>query len=364
MKKIKDSFGGVIGGILLLIAGTYLLWWNEGNNVKNIATTNEVEKTGIEVKADLVDEKNEGKLVVVAGKLNVVDETLTDPKFNISVKSSKLVRKVEMYQWEETEHVDDDDTRSYTYEKKWSDDLIESKDFHQSGYNNPTSFPVANESYLANDVKVGEYNLSSKQIEKTNAQATLSAENVVLTEEYKYQNNYVTTSKNLDEPEIGDIRISWLYNDWNEATILAVQKGNTFVDFVSKDGKTVNRVEEGLLSLKQIVKEMRNEDKFMKWILRLVGTLLVIFGYLSIINPLSTLASFVPLLGGLVGGLLGLVAFLVGLVHSLIIIVIAWFRFRPLLSLALIAVIIALVYGIITILKSKKKPTEQVNIQA
>ena len=364
MKKIKDSFGGVIGGILLLIAGTYLLWWNEGNNVKNIATTNEVEKTGIEVKADSVDEKNEGKLVVVAGKLDVVDESLSDPKFNISVKSSKLVRKVEMYQWEETEHVDDDDTKSYTYEKKWSDDLIESKDFHQSGYNNPTSFPVANESYLANDVKVGEYNLSSKQIEKTNAQATLSAENVVLTEEYKYQNNYVTTSKNLDEPEIGDIRISWLYNDWNEATILAVQKGNTFVDFVSKDGKTVNRVEEGLLSLKQIVKEMRNEDKFMKWILRLVGALLVIFGYLSIINPLSTLASFVPLLGGLVGGLLGLVAFLVGLVHSLIIIVIAWFRFRPLLSLALIAVIIALVYGIITILKSKKKPTEQVNIQA
>ena len=122
------------------------------------------------------------------------------------------------------------------------------------------------------------------------------------------------------------------------------------------------RVEKGLLSLKQIVQEMRNEDKFMKWILRLVGALLVIFGYLAILNPLSTLASFVPLLGGLVGGLLSLLAFLVGLVHSLIIIVIAWFRFRPLLSVVLIAVIVVLVYAIITLLKSKKKNQEQVTV--
>ena len=360
MKKIKDSFGGVIAGILLLIAGTYLLWWNEGNNVRNIATTNEVEKTGIEVKADSVDENNEGKLVAVAGNLEVMDEALTDTKFNISVKSSKLVRKVEMYQWEETEHTDDDDRKTYTYEKKWSDDLINSQDFHQAGHNNPGSFPVENQTFQAKDVKVGAFNLTSKQIEKTPASANLSAEGLELSEEYNYQNNYVTTSKNLDEPEVGDIRISWQYNDWEEVTVLAVQKGNTFVDFVSKDGKSVNRVEKGLLSLKQIVQEMRNEDKFMKWILRLVGALLVIFGYLAILNPLSTLASFVPLLGGLVGGLLSLLAFLVGLVHSLIIIVIAWFRFRPLLSVALIAVIVVLVYAIITLLKSKKKNQEQV----
>ena len=36
MKKIGDSFKGVVFGIILIIIGVVLLWWNEGNNVKNL----------------------------------------------------------------------------------------------------------------------------------------------------------------------------------------------------------------------------------------------------------------------------------------------------------------------------------------
>ena len=42
MKKIGNSIVGVIIGIICLIGGTGLLWWNEGNNVKNIKTTDEI----------------------------------------------------------------------------------------------------------------------------------------------------------------------------------------------------------------------------------------------------------------------------------------------------------------------------------
>ena len=104
MKKIKNSFGGIIGGIILLIAGTCLLWWNEGNNVKNIATTNEVEKNAIEVKSDKVDSNNDGKLVLVSDKLNVVDEEVIDTEFDVSLKKAQdltekyLGRKVEIGQ--------------------------------------------------------------------------------------------------------------------------------------------------------------------------------------------------------------------------------------------------------------------------
>ena len=42
MEKIKNSFSGVILGIIFIIIGTVLLWWNEGNNVNNIKTTDEL----------------------------------------------------------------------------------------------------------------------------------------------------------------------------------------------------------------------------------------------------------------------------------------------------------------------------------
>ena len=354
MKKIKDSFGGVIVGILLLIGGTCLLWWNEGNNVKNIATTNEVEKTAIEIKSDSAKKENEGKLVVVSDKMKVLDEELKDEIFDISTKTPKLKRLVEIYQWEENEHTDEDGNTSYTYEKKWSEELIDSSNFSKKGHENPTSVAISSESFLAKDVKLGDFALSSKQIDMLSTNAKLNVSDFEDQEAYKYQNEYVTTSEDLNKPEIGDIRISWLYNDWVETTALAIQKGDSFADYVSKSGKTVNRVEKGTLTLNQIIEKMKKENKFMKWLFRGIGALLIVLGYISILKPLSTLASFVPILGGIVGGVLGLLGFLIGLVHSLIIIVIAWFRFRPILSIILIAVIIAAIFGIRKLIKNKK----------
>ena len=139
MKKIKNSFGGVIGGIILLIAGTCLLWWNEGNNVKNIATTNEVEKTAIEVKFDKVESSNDGKLILVTDKLNVIDDEISDEEFGVAIKTARLQRKVEIYQWEEDSSTDDDGDTTYTYSKKWSEDLIDSGNFHNKSHVNPTS---------------------------------------------------------------------------------------------------------------------------------------------------------------------------------------------------------------------------------
>lgn len=51
---------------------------------------------------------NDGKLVLVSDKLNVVDEEVTDTEFDVSLKTARLQRKVEIYQWEEKENTDED----------------------------------------------------------------------------------------------------------------------------------------------------------------------------------------------------------------------------------------------------------------
>jgi hypothetical protein len=99
---------------------------------------------------------------------------------------------------------------------------------------------------------------------------------------------------------------------------------------------------------------IQKEDKLIKWLFRGLGALLIVIGYGSILSPISKLASFVPILGNVVGGIVGVISFIIGLVHSLLIIVIAWFRFRPLLAIILLVVIAALIVGLVMLLKKNK----------
>ena len=358
MKKVKNSFGGIIVGILMIIGGTCLLWWNEGNNVRNIEAINEVEKVLKEVGSDKVDSKNDGKLVLVNGNLITEDEEVKDDVFGVSIKTPVMNRIVEIYEWEETEHTDDDNT-TYTYEKVWKEELIDSSTFHQSGHTNPTTVEIQGQSFVANNVKLGAFELSSEQKEmlSTKNDVTVS-EDIELDEKYKYEKGYVTTSKDLDNPEIGDIRINWKYNNWTKATVLAVQKENTFTKYTAKSGRTINRIFEGELTSSEVLSKIRSEDKMMKWIFRAVGALLIVFGYISVISPLTTLTSFVPFLGGIVGSALTFIAFLIAIIHSLIIIIIAWFRFRPLLAIALLLVVAAIIALIVMLIKKNKAKKE------
>ena len=342
MKKVKNSFGGIIGGLILLVVGTVLLWWNEGNNVKNIKTVAEAEKIVIDVSSEKVDNANEGKLIATNGDM-VVEGNVEDTTFGVSVNSAKLSRLVEYYEWEESCTTDDEGYESCTYSKGWYDHIIDSSSFKEKSHTNPTSVIYPSEDFTNSNVSVGAFIISKDEIKMmdTDTTYTLTAENEVTG--FHLDGSYLTNSKDLSNAQVGDTRISFKYNDWKEVSVLAVQKGNTFEDFISDAGKTINRVEEGKVSGSVMLEHIANENNTMKWIFRGVGALLVILGYLALVNPISTIASFVPILGDLVGGALSIVAFIIGLVHSLIVIAIAWFRFRPLLSIILIVLAVILV---------------------
>ncbi|MBP3255072.1 MAG: hypothetical protein J6M60_01075 [Clostridia bacterium] len=357
-RKSGGLFGGIIIGIILLIAGTILLWWNEGNNVKNIQTVKEVTETAINVNSNSIDSKNEGKLICTSGNLEIVNEPIYDTLNPMAgIKTAKYTKVVEMYQWDEDEHESNNRT-TYSYEKKWSEDKIDSTKFHQSGHDNIGTFPSRTESYYANDVRLGEFKLSGDQIKNFPTSATLTLNsNTPVPSGYRVYGNYITNTENPDNPNIGDIRISYKYNDYKEATVLAVQSGNTFTNFVSSSGKEVNRVESGILNSSQITNKMTDENNMLKWGLRLLGAVIIIIGYLAIVSPISKLASFVPILGNIVGTAVGLIAVLIGLVHSFVVIAIAWIRYRPVLGISLIAAAIALIVAIIVLIKKKKKQT-------
>ena len=47
--KVKGSFQGILWGIILIIAGTIVLWWNEGRAVKSANALKDFQKNYVEM---------------------------------------------------------------------------------------------------------------------------------------------------------------------------------------------------------------------------------------------------------------------------------------------------------------------------
>lgn len=339
MNKIGNSFKGIVGGFVFLLLGVVLLWWNEGNNVKNLKTTAEMEDSYIDIKSNKVDSKNEGKLVATHGKL-LNEKELTDDIFGITIKTPIMKRTVEVYQWKETSNTDDNGNTTYSYNKDWSERLIDSSEFHNAGHDNPSSKLYDDKTFTSDDVKVGAFSLSSEQVNmlSTKEKFTNFNQETIDSLNLKISNNYITNSEDLENPNIGDVRITFTFNNSTEVSVLAVQSDDSFVNFTSKSGKKVNKIVEGNHNGKDMIQSIRSEDKFMKWLLRFFGFILCMAGFRIILKPISAITSYVPLLGSLVGTAVGLVSFVLALILSLFIIAIAWIRFRPIIGISLLAI--------------------------
>ena len=88
----------------------------------------------------------------------------------------------------------------------------------------------------------------------------------------------------------------------------------------------------------------KTDNANLTWILRLIGSVLLIMAFSMILKPLSVLADVVPLVGNIVEIGTGMVGFLLGSIVALVTIGIAWIFYRPLLGLVLLVIVGALVY--------------------
>ena len=347
MNKSTKKGSGILGGLLLLVVGIGVLWSNEGRTVKTQSAILEAKKTFIQVKSDKVNSKNDGKLVATKGKINndLLDE-LKDDTFGINVKAVKMKRNVEMYQWKEKCTEEDEKTKC-TYEKVWESKLLDSSDYTEAGHSNPSDMPYESEEYISENVKVGAFTLPEELIkslkyDKTKNNDALTSEYNSSKENIKVDGKYLTTV-GQDGPVVGDIRISFIYTTAKNVSVLGVQTDDTFEAFTSKKGKDIYTIVEGNKTGTQMLESMISANKTIKWGLRLLGGMLVIGAFSSMFGFITSLANKVPVIGAIVGGATSLVSSLLGISVSLIVIAIAWFRFRPILSIALIAIVVGLI---------------------
>jgi len=329
----------ILGGIIILILGICLLWWNEGNNVKNIQTVNEGLKNYVDIKSDKIDSKYDGKLVATNGKL-IVNGEVSDAEFNVSSNSAALYRKVEMYQWTE----DCDADNNCTYNKEWKEELIDSSNFKEGGHSNLTVKLYESEKFTNNEVMLGAFILPDRLLNQLSTKHKINelSEEVATNHNLTITNNYYTNVID-NKPEVGNIRISFYDNNAKVVSVLAEQSDDTFKVYKTKKGKDLFRIYEDNYDGNDILQIISKQNNFMKWLWRLVGFILTTLGISSMFNPLTMLMNKIPILGGIVNTATGLVSFVLGAAISLIVIAIAWFRFRPILSIILIIIVVALI---------------------
>ena len=131
----------------------------------------DIEKKLVKVEDAKVLAENEEKLVLVSGKAER-EKIVTDDEFKVSTEGTKLVRKVEMYQWVEYETWNSETSEDeYDYDLIWSDSLLEDTYFEyrdtlfSEKHINPDTMPYENITFY-NPIKIGDFELSKEQIEK------------------------------------------------------------------------------------------------------------------------------------------------------------------------------------------------------
>ena len=362
--RMKNSVGGIFAGILLLLIGIGILIFNEVNSVKNLKKVKELRENYVEIKSDTVNKDYDGKLVVTNGVLDYNNQELTDDTFNIKIKTPIIERKVEMYQWKEEKTETDEETR-YEYVKAWYSDIIDSNDFKDAAnHKNPTTMPYNSGSKKADSLKVGAYKLSDSiqnQVRTNKTYADL--EGATIPEGYTVKNQYITTTTNMDSPNIGDIRISFGYGDYNEVSVMGKLSNDVIGDYKTSNGKVVSVFEEGTKTGEELIDEIATSDSILRWVLRLVGTLLIVGGIASFFSIIRTISSFVPILGNLVNGAIGLISLLIGLAISFFVIAVTWVVVRPVIGIALLVVVGLIIFLLIKLFGKKKEPVQTVQGQ-
>ena len=360
LQRLVSSFVGVIVGIILVIGSGIGIFWNETNSAETARALDEGQKAVVHVDAQTVNPANEGKLIHLAGGA-AATAVLADTQLGVKTAGLKLVRKVEMYQWKQEERTEtrqkigggEEKTTTYSYSRVWNDDRIDSANFKQpSGHGNP-NMALTRRAIIAGDAKLGAFALPQNLLaqlddgEKFDLDTTNTSLPSGQTPARHISDGGIYIGANPAEPRVGDLRVSYTLAPNGPISVVASQGGASLMPYQSKAGKTLYMISVGQLSAEQMFKEAESENRIMTWIFRGIALLVMWIGFSLTFAPLSVLVSIIPFLGSIVEAGAGLMAFVLTLVVGPVLIALAWFTARPLMSVIVLAIGAGVVYLII-----------------
>ncbi len=375
-QRISESFAGITTGFVLIAVATWLLWWNEGRTFKTAGAIGEAELVTQDVQdISRVDPALEGKVIHATGRA-ATQEVLRDPVFGVSVNAINIEREAEFFQWREDSHSEtrkklgggEETVTTYTYSREWVSSPIESANFHDPDYRNRNTIlaNVEDSTTCLLTVTFGAYTLPDflkrsiggaqpMTLQSVDVHATAGLMNTErpASEMVHVSGSTVYLGKNPAYPQIGDVRVTFKQTPPADVSIIAQVIRNTFEPFTASNGYTFSRLTMGTAGMAKMFEGARSSNNTTAWVLRVIGILCAVLGLRMVFRILSVIADVIPILGTIVGAGTGFVAFVLGLAWSLVVIAVAWVRFRPLVAGGLIAFALALLA--VSYMKGKKE---------
>ena len=379
--RVKNSFKAIGTGFMLFLAGTALLWWNEGRAVKTNDMLNEAEAATVVMEnPSKLDNSLEGELVC-ATALATTEDSLIDQQFGFGVKAIAIKRTVRYYQVQEKSKQEKKDkigggeetVTTYTYNRGWVTTPINSEGFHDPGYRkiNFVLTTVPQEDVWAQNVTFGAYTLPESLIRSITSTEPLKP--VIAQDRMESMNedarhaalrNYsssklgnVAKSHNAEvgqfihvtdnelyigmtpsSPAVGDVKVTFEKVVPAKVTLISKVNGNTFEPYKAKNGYTFQTLVMGEKDAAEIYEGEHDMNNIMLWAFRIIGILMVIGGLKGIFGFLETLLKVLPFIANILGWGVGVICTVVGVVWGLIVIAIAWLFYRPLLGITLLVV--------------------------
>jgi Transmembrane protein 43 len=360
--RMRDALIGFIVGPLLIIGAVILIFWNESHSVRVIKSLKEGAANVVE--ADEFDADNDGELVHVTGE-TTSDQTLSDPEFGVTSPGIRLNRNVQVYAWTEKESSSSSTgvsgtkttKKTYTYEKKWISSLPHSNHFKQSeGHENPTELKYKSASFQADKVALGDYTLDPELVAKLTNDKTVSLDkdSLKLPDGAKVSGDTIYIGADPEnDPAVGDLRITEKVVPTGPASVVAGQgPKERLAAFETKAGESIGLIEPGNKTAAEMFANARAANRTFTWVARLGGFLLLLFGFLLFLSPLSTMSSIVPFLGGIFEAGMFLASLLLAIVIWTLLVAIAWMFARPFIGAGMLALTVT---GIVLLIHHIRK---------
>ncbi|MGN6789452.1 MAG: TMEM43 family protein [Rhodanobacteraceae bacterium] len=214
-----------------------------------------------------------GKLVLAVGAPDVKTPA-RDAQFGVSVDAPALMRKVEMFQWNEMRY-----GGQRSYEMDWFDHPIDSSAFgNPNGHANPDAFPINAARFDSPDVTVAGFKLAPALVHMIDGVEPFAPDlshlppNMAAT--FQARDGILVTSANPQRPQVGDLRISWMRIAPSHLTVFARDDGGTLVPANNPAGDAIAQVLLGRHSLTDVLTDAPQPPRF-KWARRILALLLV-----------------------------------------------------------------------------------------
>ncbi len=369
--RIGGSLKSLLFGLLLFLVSFPLLFWNEGRAVTTARSLAEGEKNVVSVSNEKIESTNEGKLIHTSGTA-VTDETLRDDLFSIELNAIHINRVAEMYQWHEKRETrkkkklggGETTETTYRYEKKWSPTLISSNEFrHSQGHENPDSMPIPSKTISASKVMLGAFQLPASMVSQISGHNPIAMTEANVPEKFADQirvdGGGLYYGRDPASPQIGDMRIRFSSTPAVDVSLLAQQHGDSFQPYQTRAGDAISRLEMGNHSAEEMFAHAQSENSFFTWVLRAVGTALMLGGLMMLMNPISVLGDIIPIVGSIVQGGSFFIALMFTVVLAPLTIAIAWVAYRPLIAVPLLALSAV---GIVLLIKNRRKKNSEPEI--